>query len=970
MALARGRGRGIRFSLSLLAAALATAELSAQAKTVHPHIAPLGTAQPNLSRPFPTSPLLNIPDGIWNNGEGFPASGLPDHGGWLDADHIVGLTLAQVHCYTAAQYYWHPYNPSGPNGIVQRFVGYLRLGPAYPAGASVEDAAFEIFAPPVRDPSKPLVVHIAAWATFGTPLDGDGNLRADLQKYPGHRRLDGLVYSGGTPDQIFRPYDQIDLVANPPAGYQVVAAYIVPRLGGRSMIFEMQRYEQLAKVVDLMLAQPAGSNYLPATFTPIATPQAKLIAGGSFGGLTSQMAVMHLPQVFHGAGNGAFSASLRRTMGEQFAWNLIGRRSGMGLDETSLSIRDILEWASWYRQVGWDFFSGSSILRRRRGEQYRPIASLLGDEDTVTCGVDWIPYLSGTRDHVAAGLSPATAAPPAIGNADHYWTIVDRRCHGEGGEHFNPITSAPSTVAEDFEKTFLPVVRAHWSQTQGTTYPSLGLVPDDGSEDPYDALLSRGIPSVPPVNNLLQLDPNFGSGGRTVGHGLCLGADESLKSAVVNGATYVFAGDADGIVHRFTLDAATQSFVEQARSPSLGFGVFALEVAALQSASPPVVIAGTHRHLYQLDALTLQPIPGRYRLLGEFERSRPRRIAVAEVHAASMGPEILLVTFQGQLLVMDQTFGVLTDLGEPGIQDFVVHSTMSYTGFANTTSTTPITLLSHRGHLANVTLNNQAIQPGAQPAVLHCWSKPQRGWPGDLEVVSGPAGDQVVACFEVHAHYQAPVRHFDAFSLFDGPSGGLGLQSGGAIVAPRDLEVVHDVAGNVMGYVVLEPEWIRWIPVTGTSRTVLAATFSPASRPIALEAVDLVASASGEPVEELVISTLAGHLVWFRVSDLTGGSNLFMTGQPRPGPGPHARTNHTLAGTWGLVSRMKVIGDAGDELISHLLYGITQAGELYEVDPYNGASVLLRDVRALTELPGNQFVAFVPLSPIRDLAYV
>lgn len=54
--------------------------LAGQAKGVHPHVAPLGPAQANLSRP-PGSPLFNLPDGVWNHGEGFPVSGLPDHGG-------------------------------------------------------------------------------------------------------------------------------------------------------------------------------------------------------------------------------------------------------------------------------------------------------------------------------------------------------------------------------------------------------------------------------------------------------------------------------------------------------------------------------------------------------------------------------------------------------------------------------------------------------------------------------------------------------------------------------------------------------------------------------------------------------------------------------------------------------------------------------------------------------------------------
>lgn len=285
----------------------------------------------------------------------------------------------------------------------------------------------------------------------------------------------------------------------------------------------------------------------------------------------------------------------------------------------------------------------------------------------------------------------------------------------------------------------------------------------------------------------------------------------------MDGATYVYAGDADGVVHRFALDAVTQSFVEQARSPSLGNGAFALEVAALDG-SECVVVVGTHKHLFQaLDALTLQPIPGRYRYLAEFERTRPRRIAVAELHAGAAGKEIVLTSFQGQLLVMDKLFNVLTDMGEPGIQDFVVQEDQSYGSFATTRSAIPVTLLSHRGHLVNVTLNDQAAQPNAAPAELHCWTPGQRGAPGDLELVPGPGGKQFRRqASGADAYFDAPIRHFDAFTLGAGSTGNLGLQPNSRrIEGILDLEAVHDTNGSVLGYVLLEGQWIRWIPIAG-----------------------------------------------------------------------------------------------------------------------------------------------------------
>ncbi len=81
-------------------------------------------------------------------------------------------------------------------------------------------AAFEVFAPRARDPSRELV--IGAWST------------ADRFKYAVHRRMDGLVHSDSAQDPILRPGPEpVNLVPNPPSGYQVVAAHIVPCTGLR-----------------------------------------------------------------------------------------------------------------------------------------------------------------------------------------------------------------------------------------------------------------------------------------------------------------------------------------------------------------------------------------------------------------------------------------------------------------------------------------------------------------------------------------------------------------------------------------------------------------------------------------------------------------------------------------------------------------------------------------------------------------
>src|SRR5690606_26308384 len=116
----------------------------------------------------------------------------------------------------------------------------------------------------------------------------------------------------------------------------------------------------------------------------------------------------------------------------------------------------------------------------------------------------------------------------------------------------------------------------------------------------------------------------------------------------------------------------------------------------------------------------------------DFEHERPRRLQIAKVHSTGPERDIVFATFHGHLLVLKHDLTLLTDLGEPGIQDFVVHDDLSY-AHAHTTSDRPITLLSQRGHLFSVTLNDRNAAPTSPPAELHCWTARIAGWGHDLE---------------------------------------------------------------------------------------------------------------------------------------------------------------------------------------------------------------------------------------------
>ncbi|MGE0145565.1 MAG: hypothetical protein AB7I19_17295 [Planctomycetota bacterium] len=986
---------------------------------MHPHIAPVSCPAPlpNLSRPGAItcgsttpnpgdiSPHMALPDGIWNHGEGFPSGAFaPDHGAYHDFDHaslILGVPPAasDVHSYADPNQpplYWHPYSPTGSTPVVQRFVGYLRprtLGPIAAAGA-VDDAAFEIYAPLVRDPSKTLIVYIHTWATDGPPADSAGRPAAS-HTYPGYRLREGLVAkvnNSGTIFGIHRPGDGAEFVTNPPAGHQVIWAYIVPRTFGRPLSFQMQRNIQLARTIDLMLTEPAGSPFRPATFESIAdqdrlnaTP--KIIMGGSFGGLVAQLGVLAHPEVFHGAVPSAFSASLHRTAGEQASYNQIGRVLGIWGPESSKGPWDALWWGYYLRQIGWDYFNASTTMRLRMGDAVRPMVFLIADEDTVTTGVDNVPLLkwglpSATRGYEARGIRPGT---PLVA-----WSIVDKRCHGEPGHFLTPILGLPSTSNVDVVNELAPYAVASW-QSNPNPAP-LPVRVNDGSEDPYAAFFNRGAlgstshPS-PPAGQALVLDATFRSPTQNrpaLGQGTALGWDESLRTTA-DGKIWTVA--ADGVVTRFVVETvpaaggypAYQTLKAELQSTSLGAGAHALAIGDVDAGnSGDEVVVGTARWIHLLQASDLSVIRSTQL---DFEHEQPRRLQLANLLPGTSGTKhIVFTTFYGHLMVMDHQLQVLTDLGEPGISDFVVHEGSSYAS-ATTTSTVPITIASFRNHLANITLNVPGGGPIPNPAQLHAWTEALYGECTDLEAVTMAGTRMVAGSFTGHGSVAPPVRLFDALTLQPSTPVGYGqsLQK-----AAGDMVAIHGSGGNLAGFVVLQANSLYWIPAGGGAVGSVAITqFVPFANACALETVDVAAPASVGYREELLVSTVPGHVVLFTMEEMLGAmASSVVLEFDRPGENSLAfnakppRTNHTTAATWGLISRWYT--PAGAELLPQLIAG-DQCGELFEVDPTNGQVTLAADLRHPAELeaiPNStpslpSYGPFeIPLPAIRDLGVI
>jgi hypothetical protein len=959
-----------------------------QAAGVHPHIAPVnGGVPPTHSQPASDMPMLNFSDGVWNMGEGFRLGADEDHGGWASPDDAA-LEPGDIRQVSG----WQPFaGPPTSTKPLQRFVGHL--WPAALSGQTVPvtaaESSFEVFAPQQFDPARPVLVVVVAWSTQGGPPASFGGRFA----YPGVRPADGLVpldWSDLTPpvDDIRRPGPDPILIHDhvPAGGPQLITIYMVTRTFGRPLTFACQRSVQAARVVDLMLSTPGSDpshGFLhPPGFPVYGTPVevARMIAGASFGGLTAQVLLQTHPDVFHGAFVGSFSSSLRQVMGEQFSYEYICRRTGTAARATALELADSLEWPFALRQRGFDYFNTSTTLRLRRGELRGPVHFLIGDEDTVATGTDFLPLLSGVRDYREQFRDTAS---------HHGFTVVDRRDHQAGLFETPYSPNAPSFAIERPAAEMAADVVSALPQT----WVAPTILADDGSEDPYDEYLDVGlhIPYAPSPNDLLEFDTAFGHAGRSDGQGLTLGLDESLRvhDVPVTGSDPVrsiFVGSAEGVVTRFVPVTVDPSLPPElhvaASSASLGYGAWALAVGEVDSAhAGEEVVVGVYRDVYVLDALTLSTV--RSVALG-FEHTRPRRMQIAEVFPSLPGEEIVFVTFHGHLVVMDAQLQVVCDLGEPGIQDFVVHKGAEY-AWADPVSKVPISILSHRGCVANITLKLQTDPTLQQSADLHCWTTGMLGVGNDLELFRQGGSTWLAVATAVEQGYPH-IHVFHPLTLQPPGVGGppptytpdwqkVWFQPGFMIdIAPIEEN------DELLGFVFSQPGRIGWVDVVGSLQadfTLWPDTFGPATGPVAIAVGDLFPRVPGFGTEshpaEVVVSTNAGHVVAMHLDDvLASGGNpgpvkpLSLPASNRPAGSVLPYTNRTLAGTWGMT-----VLDAGSPQQNRLVVAHQAAG-LFDVDPTSAGWALRSDVLCpkFNHVTGQLGESVLSVTPVRDLAHV
>ncbi|MBI5853102.1 MAG: hypothetical protein HZB39_18990 [Planctomycetes bacterium] len=967
---------------------------------MHPHIAPInGYHHPGYSRP-PGTPQLNIPDGVWNNGEGFRLVGNDhDYGGHLGPAE-PGLQLEDI--FSVEQTiggtpgwkqitYFDKYSNSTIS--LWHFKGYLRpnqLGPYLPPPTegpkSIEDAAFELFLPVTGGSQTNVVLMIHAWATTGkTPIKQGGR-----HVYPGRARTDGLADDGF--GNVLRHIDPAFVHHAAVSGVTVMSGHIVPRVFGRAAVFEVQRYRELRQAMRLMLAAPPSDFRHPPSLEPIplqpGAPPCMLV-GGSNGGLIAQAMCVRWPGEFRGSYSETFGPSPRRVLADQFHLEYAATRTGFSSWGGAYSPHDTLEWGTAFRwmdpaapdALGFDFFSLSPLIRWRRGELRGVMAWFQPDEDTIGHGTDFFTLLTGQRSY----------APRVVvtGAATMAFASVDRRCHDTGWHR-----SALQGLGSYWRSTedTVELAAAVWNDwiANPTLPPDPAPILDDNSEDSYAWVLDRILQPdhQAGTNDPLVLDTSFGTAphlGRSEGAGLALGLDESLRFADIPSlGKCIFTGSADGVVTRYTLDATTLAPKIAQQSMPLGYGAFGLAVGELSDGHPGMeVVVGTKQHLFVLDPVTLGVIEWK-KLPLNFEQARPRRIQIADVIQSLdyPGKDIVLTTLMGHLLVISGEAGLgdMVDLGEPGIQDLAVLEGMEHPN-PGTTEATPVLLLSHRGHVASLSLNTvtDPMSRNPAPAMLQAWTAGEHGGPADLEIVDAPVGGgKVAVCLYGHEGEDEQgadvpqIRCFDALTMqpttlgTHGIPGGLGWKElnihGQHVSIVPDLAPIHFAGTNgpLAGFVLLLGSRIAFVPADGSQTPhppegYKLDGFAPAARALAVTTADLTTRVGGETYkEEIILSTLAGRLVWIHLEDLlANGNNEYVSAA-----GMHADASQ--AGQWGLLVH--------DEGQGERLFGANQCGELHQIDPATGAATKRGSFRESHDFaPTPNRDPSTVTAPIRDL---
>ncbi len=756
------------------------------------HLAPTGA--------LITDPLFNVPDGIWNNGEGFDRSDGPDpadtgaHFAFDDGDDLLPSDV-HVHTPSEATSPWIDFDAkaqSGSNQTIRRLVGFLHPNPDFPGDGHDARSAFELFIPKTFHPNAATVVSIAIHGTIAGNTASYSGLPATHFADPVNA---GLRARGDAPfgvEDILRPQQVHRLVATGQerAEHNVIAGYITPPISGGHMLMTAQRVLQFRRAIQWIFT--AGSDTPgevdPAWNTPDPNDFTFVVSGGSNGGFVSQSLALHFPSKIHGAAAFLYTPSTRRLISQQEACTFITALQGLDGSTQAWSIKYVLPYFYYFQKLGYEFATGDALRMWRDGQVQRPIFFAVGDEDTVGFGEDTFPLIAGTSNYFPSGSVSSTSVYGSVGSL--HWSILDATCHEafarielpEDLLSNNP--GYPSTVIEHWEAVY-PVLND--AITSREDFPPETVVDlarpaspaptstggaIDSEADPWDHVLARDTtaarmaaarahaahpdnhPGAP--GNLLAEVPAFLREQR--GLGAWTGMAQSLDT---DEAGRIYVGSADGVVSRLRFAAAAAGGYTPANATAVslavearcgggmggdpidgpfshGYGCFGLDVEGDRLAF------GTHRKLWVYDTADLTTPLATADL--PWEEQRPRKLQIVDNMFGEGGTFVVSLSFSGELTVREIIGATLVQragISLPSARDFLV-------GPTQLSWSREVYVSGLRNHLFRFDIDEQPSLAHASPArivgaskqigVLKdlTWSTSALGAPGVVGLVDEP----------------------------------------------------------------------------------------------------------------------------------------------------------------------------------------------------------------------------------------
>lgn len=863
---------------------------------------------------------------------------------------------------------WHSYPP--PNDQLLHYIGSFRppggSGSVGPHGEL--RASFEVVVPNTLETGMKVVVAMFTRPTSGPVPASQGPYAPHV--YPGDPAWYDLFASGpgGVHVDVAARYYSMSVP------FKLVSVQHVPRTTGRPVFGEMQRLRQTRKAVKHLLTQPP--------FSIDEDDIAYYVDCGSFGGFTAPLAALYYPKEFHAALGYAFTGALRSLPSEfdsRVAFTALLGTDGSG---TGYDMRDALEFPFWCRQEDTDFASASFSNRWARGHVQRPTYFVLGDEDSVSTGTDWLPILKGTTE-LQSSHDGHMNVTNALGRAvDVLWSVITKTGHSEPRLNVFTVRGGPAPVrTTDISLIFDVMVQKAYDELS-----RLAVLPID---DPQLGLTLANQATLPSVDHSFPAlahggsrtysggsNPNLMSENTTAfkryGQGTWLGANESMKVATLalpgHDRASVFVGSADGYVTRLVMAArpvanpTIQPLVEVERTSknsqpyALGYGAWGLAVGNVIVSAPerPELVVLSYDKVAIFDAETLTWI--REATLPNWEYTNPAKLQLGDLLDGAE-EEIVFRTLHGHLVIMDQNLTIRYEHQEGGIIDMVIGPTPAPR--SGTWLKRPIYLLSSRGHVVRLEMDhtidnlNAGILAGASPL--------QYGGLRDLDIMRWGGQDRIAALCIVHPAELHAVRFFapDDCSLIGG-FGNVVVPTpppGEAETVPISLLQARPSGDHEPSLTHVDsPSGDRYLISCAGEVSVwdgqyllgnkLWGSFRPALGVAAVQAGDIDPS---RPGDEVVVATVGGRVVWFTLDDLTTpgttitGSDFLRSSarfvyDPSDQRVHEHRCNLSLAATWGMASEPASGSTPGKLAV------IDPAGVWWEVDP-QGRPTWVRDLQ-------------------------